>query len=903
LSLHSRRFTIARIESTLGVHMSGRLRSRGRLPFVLLAVTVLALVLALGSARAAPTDLFFSEYIEGTSNNKALEIYNGTGAPIDLAANGYTVQMCFNGSSSCSLTIALTGTVAAGDVFVLAQSAASPTILAQADQTNGAGWFNGDDVVVLRKGATLLDVIGQLGVDPGTEWGTGLTSTADNTLRRKPTVEAGDANPGDAFDPAVEWDGFATDDFTGLGAHSVVVADPAPQVVATTPAAGATGVSPGTDLTVTFSEPVAVSGSWFTIACALSGAHTGTSSGGTTTFTIDPDVDFTLGETCTATVLAAQVTDLDADDPPDTMAANASWSFTIVGPVRRIHEIQGAAHRSPLEGQAASDVPGIVTALVSNGFFYEDPAPDGDPATSEGLFVFTSSAPSVAVGDAVEVDGFVAEFRSGGAASANLTQTELTSPVVTILSSANPLPGPGVIGKGGRVPPDEVIEDDAAGDVETSGVFDPAQDGIDFYESLESMRVQVNRAQVVGPTNDFGEIPVVGDAGERAGVKTTRGGVVIRPNDFNPERIFLDDRLMPTPVLDVGDRFKGAVVGVLDYSFGNFKLDVSEPFASVSGGLKREVAKAAGNHEIAVATFNVENLDPGDGSFDELAGLIVHNLASPDIVALEEIQDDNGPTNDSVTDANVTLTTLIAAIQAAGGPVYDYRQINPVDDADGGEPGGNIRVGFIFRTDRGLSFVDRPGGTSTGATGVVAGPNGPELTFSPGRIDPTNPAFANSRKPLVGEFRYRDRTLFVVANHFNSKGGDDPLFGRFQPPTRSSEVQRHAQAQIVNDFVDSILAVDSRADVIVLGDLNDFEFSETLQILEGDVLENLLLTLPRPERYTYVFEGNSQVLDQVLTSGHLFKSLSVYDVVHVNSEFADQASDHEPQVARFNLRG
>ena len=882
--------------------MSSSSKSRGRLLPALLAVAaVVPLVFALGSARAAPTELFISEYIEGTSNNKALEIYNGTGAPVDLAANGYAVQMCFNGSASCSLNIPLMGTVAPGDVFVLAQSAASPVILAQADQTNGSGWFNGDDVVVLRKGATLIDVLGQLGFDPGTEWGSGLTSTADNTLRRKATIEAGDSNPSDVFDPAVEWDGFATDDFTGLGAHSTVVADPAPQVAATTPAAGATGVPVDSDLTVTFSEPVSVADSWFSISCTLSGAHTAVASGGPTTFTLAPNVDFAPAEACTTTILAGQVSDQDADHPPDTMAADFSWSFAT--PFQRIHEIQGAAHRSPVEGFAASDVRGIVTAKVSNGFFFEDPSPDLNPATSEGLFVFgTAAAGLVAVGDAVEVDGFVTEFRAGGATGSNLTQTELTSPQVTVLSSGNALPGPGVIGKGGRVPPDEVIEDDATGDVETSGVFDPAQDGIDFYESFESMRVQVNRAHVVGPTNDFGEIPVVGDWGERASVKTVRGGVVIRPNDFNPERIHLDDRLLPLPLLNVGDRFRTPVVGIVDYSFGNFKLDVSEPAVSVSGGLQREAAKPAGNHEIAVATFNVENLDPGDDSFDELAELIVDNLKSPDIVALEEIQDNNGPVNDSVTDASLTLTTLIAAIQAAGGPVYDFRQIDPVDDQDGGEPGGNIRVGFIFRTDRGLSFVDRPGGTSTGATGVVAGPNGPELTFSPGRIDPTNPAFSNSRKPLVGEFRYRDRTLFVIANHFNSKGGDDPLFGRFQPPQRVTEVQRHAQAQVVNDFVDSILAVDQRADVIVLGDLNDFEFSETLQILQGGVLENLLLTLPRPERYTYVFEGNSQVLDQILTSRQLFRSLSVYDVVHVNSEFADQASDHEPQVARFNLR-
>src|SRR5262245_49526117 len=306
LSLPATPFTIARkSDSALGVQMSTSSKSRGRfLPALLVLAVAMPLVFALGSARAAPTALFFSEYIEGTSTNKALEIYNGTGAPVNLAANNYVVDMCFNGSASCSLNIALTGTVAAGDVYVLAQSAASAAILAQADQTNGSGWFNGDDAVVLRKGATIVDSIGQLGVDPGTEWGTGLTSTADNTLRRKASIEAGDTPPGDAFDPAVQWDGFATDDFTGLGAHSVVVADAAPAVTATTPANGALGVSPATDLTVTFSEPVAVSGSWFTISCALSGAHAGTSSGGPDAFTINPDVDFALGETCTATVLA-----------------------------------------------------------------------------------------------------------------------------------------------------------------------------------------------------------------------------------------------------------------------------------------------------------------------------------------------------------------------------------------------------------------------------------------------------------------------------------------------------------------------------------------------------------------------------------------------------------------------
>ena len=85
------------------------------------------------------------------------------------------------------------------------------------------------------------------------------------------------------------------------------------------------------------------------------------------------------------------------------------------------------------------------------------------------------------------------------------------------------------------------------------------------------------------------------------------------------------------------------------------------------------------------------------------------NLRAPDVVALEEVQDNDGPANSAVTDASLTFQQLIAAIQAAGGPTYQFRQIDPVDDQDGGEPGGNIRVGFLYRTDRGLAFVDRPG--------------------------------------------------------------------------------------------------------------------------------------------------------------------------------------------------
>lgn len=175
---------------------------------------------AQSQAEATPTDLFISEYIEGSSYNKTIEIFNGTGATVDLAAGGYNIFMSFNGGTS-TYTINLTGSVADGDVYVVAPTnATNATILAQADQMQGTSWFNGDDAVALRKGTTLLDVIGQIGFDPGSEWGSGLLSTADNTLRRMETVCAGDPDGSNAFDPAVEWIGYATDTYDGLGAHT-----------------------------------------------------------------------------------------------------------------------------------------------------------------------------------------------------------------------------------------------------------------------------------------------------------------------------------------------------------------------------------------------------------------------------------------------------------------------------------------------------------------------------------------------------------------------------------------------------------------------------------------------------------------------------------------------------------
>ncbi|MEW5869395.1 MAG: endonuclease/exonuclease/phosphatase family protein [Chloroflexota bacterium] len=584
---------------------------------------------------------------------------------------------------------------------------------------------------------------------------------------------------------------------------------------------------------------------------------------------------------------------------------------TLVDTAMHIRDIQGAGHYSIFTGRAVTGVQGVITAVRSTSFYMQDPNPDADDATSEGILVYVGSAHGRSVGDLVSVDATVFEYYQDGPASGNLSVTEIRFPTaITLISSGNPLPAPVVIGIGGRLQPTQVIEDDVFGTVEDDGVFDPSLDGIDFYESMEGMLVQVNDALVVGSTMDYSsgkEITVVPDQGANAALLSPRGSIVIRPDDYNPERIIVTDVLYgSTPFLDSGAQFTGPIIGVIDYSYRNFKLFNTVALPPYSDNLEAETTSLTPTSEqLTVATYNVENLDPGDPDtkFAAHAQQIVVNLGAPDIIGVEEIQDNNGETDDGTVAANLTFGKLIQAILDAGGPQYAYRSVDPLDNMDGGAPGGNIRVGFMFRTDRGLAFVDRPGGDAVTATAAVPGLSGVELTLSPGRINPTHTAFDDSRKPVVGEFVFLGRKLFVIANHLNSKGGDQPLFGRFQPPVLASEVQRLQQAQVVNDFVDSILALDPSALVMVVGDLNDFQFSAPLDVLKGGVLTDLHGLLPENERYTYSYEGNMQALDHILVSEALLTMGVDVDVVHVNAEFDDKqrATDHDPVLALIDL--
>lgn len=582
--------------------------------------------------------------------------------------------------------------------------------------------------------------------------------------------------------------------------------------------------------------------------------------------------------------------------------------------VTRIHDIQGAQHRSPLVGQVAT-IQGIVTAVTSNGFYIqeEDADADADIATSEALFVFTNTAPpaSVVLGNELRLTGTVSEFTPGGAATGNLSTTQLgnTSGYV-IVSTGNALPSATVIGAGGRALPTENIEDDTPFDATSTQSFDAATDGMDFYESLEGMLVTVNAPRVVAGTNQFGEIFVVADDGTGATGLSPRGVIVIDEqdggglavtnsgpgSDFNPERIQIDPDNAITPGANIPSVNAGAVLGsvtgVIGYDFGNYQLVPTQQITVAQAStLTGEVTSLVGDEDtLTIASYNVLNLDINDtasetqadqdladGRFAAIAQQIINNLGSPDIIGLQEIQDNSGGTNDGVVAADQVLQALVDAIVAAGGPAYKFIDNTLIENnASGGQPGANIRNAFLYNDAR----VDLVAGSVTTTPNAAAD-------------------FIGSRLPLVASFALGGEEVMVINNHFSSKGGSTPLYGTSQLSLNGSADERLTQAQNVADFVTSL---GDGAKVVVLGDLNEFSEEESLQPLSAAGLTDLVTTLPQSEQYTYIFEGNAQVLDHIFTSDSL--TIAGYDIVHVNIEFAftdAAASDHDPSVVAIDL--
>lgn len=839
-----------------------------------LAVPATAVVTSIGvpGVGAAASDLFISEYIEGSSNNKAIEIYNGTGAAVDLAAGDYALQYFFNGNPVSTLTITLTGTVADGDVHVVAQSSSNATILAQADQTNGSGWFNGDDAIVLAHAGTPIDSLGQAGVDPGTEWGTGLLSTADNTLRRQPAVCAGDPVATDAFDPATaSWDGYAVDTFGGLGSHTASCGggggDTAPSVAGTVPADGATGVAFTSDVSVTFSEAVDLAPGAASINCTITGAHPASISGGPTTFVINPDVDFGDNEVCTLTLLAAGVTDQDAIDPPDNMAADAAVSFTTLDqvvcgdPATAIHDIQGSGATSPIVGSSVTVEAVVVADLQGPGQFSgyflqeEDADVDANVLTSEGIFVFDSANP-VAVGDVVRLTGNVVEFLSSGQ-----RLTELSG--VTGLQLCAP-----------------------GGSVTATPISLPVAD-LTVWERTEGMVISLPQQLSVTETftlGRFGEVSLsVGGRLFTPTAVTTPGAAAIALQDLNNRsRILLDDAnnqqnvdpiRYPEPTgltafetVREGDTVTG-LTGVLDQRFGVYRVQPTGPVSFTESNLRPTSPPVVGGG-IQVASMNVLNFFNGDGlgggfptsrgantpaelvrQRDKIVAALIGMDA--DIVGLMEIENDSG--------ANSALAELVAALNAVAGPgTYAY--------IDTGVVGGDaIRVALVYQPAK---------VTPVGAHAVL------DSTVDP-RFDDTR-----SRPALAQAFSQNNngQKLTVVVNHLKSKGSacvGDPDTGDGQG---NCNVTRTQAALALADWLATDPTSSGDPDVLIIGDLNSYAQEDPITALKNGGFTDLIADRVGPYAYSYVFGGQSGYLDHALANASLDAQVTGAGEWHINAD-------------------
>ncbi|NEQ53876.1 MAG: multifunctional hydrolase/phosphatase/nucleotidase, partial [Leptolyngbya sp. SIO3F4] len=228
---------------------------------------------------------------------------------------------------------------------------------------------------------------------------------------------------------------------------------------------------------------------------------------------------------------------------------------------------------------------------------------------------------------------------------------------------------------------------------------------------------------------------------------------------------------------------------------------------------------------------------------------------------------------------------------AAGGPTYEFFDIAPEDNTQGGVPGGNIRNAYLYNPER--------------------------VELESFAAIEQDAAFEGTRLPLVANFTFNGNLVTVVNNHLTSRFGSSPIYGGPQPFVQAGEEEREAQTQALNDFVDSIVETNPDAKVIVLGDLNTFDFTNDLaEILPGtgdeQVLTNLVdQAIADDDAYTFIFDGNSQVLDHLFVTDSLLEGAE-FDIVHVNNDFTRDdnaalftdtivASDHEPILAKFTL--
>jgi hypothetical protein len=703
------------------------------------------------------------------------------------------------------------------------------------------------------------------------------------------------------IDAANADDGLSVDDFS-ITAQGGAAVDNPPTVTGTVPADNAANIPVDANISVTFSEPVNVSNGSFQISCATSGTHAFTLSGGPTTYTLDPTTNFTQGEVCTVTVNASQVT--DQDGTADQMVADYVFDFTVINtaPIA-IHDIQGSGTASPFAGQTVT-TSGIVTLLktgtnnggAASGFFMQAPdaSADSDPNTSEGIFVFTSSVPTVSVGDAVSVTGTAIEFNG---------MTEI-SPVsnVSISSTGNSLPTPVTL---------------------TTSILDPtAAPTQPQLEKYEGMRLAASSLTTVTPNDNFYDVYTVitgvprpvREPGIEISMPVPPDPTTGTPDcciprwDENPERLLVDTNGRAGAPLNpyTSNVVFTNISGPLDFAFGQYRL-VNDATPNASANMSAVPVPTPTASEFTVGAFNVENFNNNATQRQKAALAIRDVMRLPDIIGMIEIFELSG------------LQALAAEVNSIS-PGVTYQAY--LVEADGAGGDADQDVGYLVNTAR----VQVNSVTQRNATETYTNPNNGQQEI------------LNDRPPLVLSANVQPSganvPVLVVVNHLRSFIDiEDPVEG---PRVRA---KRKAQAESLAALLQELQSGNPGTSVISVGDYNAYQFSDgytdPIATIKGnptpdeqivvdqspDLVNpdffNLVDELPVDQRYSFIFEGTPQALDHVLVNNVAHSRRTRFAIARNNPDFPEtpaaayasnasrpeRNSDHDMPVAFFALAG
>lgn len=814
------------------------------------------------AAAAAPTDLIISEYVEGTSTNKALELYNGTDAEINLA--DYDVLLYNNGSTSGS-RLGLTGTVAPNDTFVYA----SNLLANYADQTTGSGLWNGNDAIVISRGGTVIDSFGRVGEDPGSAgWGSGDVRTANATLRRDPSVCAGDTDPNDAFDPAAQWVAYPTDTFDGLGTHETSCGDetPSPSDSPTETPSGTPSESP------------------------------------TATPTSSPTASPTSSPTTSPT---------ETPTPGEECAADA----TLIGAV------QGTGASTPMQGQTVT-VQGVVTGDFTagglNGYFVQDGG-DGDDATSDGIFVYARNGAAVAPGDLVRVTGSATEYQGG---------TQISASNVITCASGQPLPPPVQL----TLPADSATYERIEGMLVNYAqplVINEYYNYGRYGEIVLSSKRTYQPTQLFAPGSPEARALAAENAQNRItlddGSSRQNPDPARHPNgsEFTVENSFRggDQLTNVTAIMDyrfdkwrlqptVGAEFTALNPrpGVPDVTGADAPppapgapTAAGAPPAPLAAGEPAAAPQAvASGAPLKVASMNVLNYFTTLNSrgattpeeFDRQEAKIVAsiNAMDADVVGLLEIENND----------DVALKTLVAAL----------------NDAAGTQRWAAVETGTVGTDVITTALIYNPATVAPAGAHAIL-----DSSVDPRFIDSKNrPVIAQTFTDLASREKFT-----VAVNHLKSKGSDCDDIGDPLDPNGQGNCNRTrtAAAQAEADWLASDPTGSGSPHRFLVGDFNAYNKEDPIATLAGAGYTDLVPSLHGDEQYSYVFDGQVGSLDHVLASESVASMITGAADWHTNADEvplidyttrfkqpaqqalyrpdAYRASDHDPVLVGFRF--